>query len=278
MYRSTWTMDSLSNFIVSAGKCNHIMRNFKLNIAGVLLSASAAMSVAAGPAHAATTQTFAATTAKLTSVAMPAPTVPTPPAPDGGVSTGGGGGSNIYSRWANVPHSPNFFPIAVWWQAAQVGGRHGAYSSLAAAVAGEKMNILLGMSGTSGGGVSWPEFYGRDNGEMEAIKANNLYVVGGIFTPTAQDTGSGSVASMLALARTIGASSNLIGYNEGDEPDCAQAAAEPAQVAALAAIDPTRMVTYNENHCTTQPAYANCLSTVTGPCDPQAWRRPTYTL
>jgi hypothetical protein len=169
---------------------------------------------------------------------------------------------SLYGAWPNgPPQDPNFFPIAVWYQNPTSTGNFGAYTSLAAAVAGERINIFLGLSGTTGGSVSWPENYGSDNGELEAIKAHNLYVIGGLATPYTQDTSAQSVASMLALAQSIGASSNLIGYNEGDEPDCTAALAEPAQVAALGSFDPTRIVTYNHNHWMTQPAYDSCLAT-----------------
>jgi len=169
---------------------------------------------------------------------------------------------SLYGTWPNgPPQDPNFFPIAVWYQNPTSTGNFGAYTSLAAAVAGERINIFLGLAGTAGGSVSWPENYGSDNGELEAIKAHNLYVIGGLSTPYAQDTSAQSVASMLALAQSIGASSNLIGYNEGDEPDCTAAAAEPAQVAALTSFDPTRIITYNQAHWMTGPAYSHCLST-----------------
>jgi hypothetical protein len=172
----------------------------------------------------------------------------------------------LYSKWANGPStSPNFFPLAVWYQNPMAVGAYGAYPSLASAVAGEKMNIFLGFAGLTSGLASWPENFGSDAGELETIKAHNLYAIGGLVVPSTQDTAAGSVASMLALAKSIGATSNLIGYNAGDEPNCAQASAEPAVVAALTSYDPTRMVAYNQNHWMTAPAYYSCLpALVTG--------------
>jgi len=151
--------------------------------------------------------------------------------------------SSLYSPWQNgPPQSPNFFPLSVWVQSPTVSGHSGSYPTIADAVAGTKMNIFLGLEG-------WPEGFGTDKGELEAIKANNLYVVGGTNTPYNENNQPTSVASMLALADSIGAQANLIGYNAGDEPSCGPPNTMenvPAIVQAISNYDSTRIVTYNE--------------------------------
>ena len=153
-------------------------------------------------------------------------------------------GASIYAPWKNgPPQNPAFFPIAVWWQAPAATGHSGAYPTEAAAVAGEKMNTFLGI------GASWPEAFGSDDGELEIIKANNLYLVGGIYTPYNQDSSAQSVASIQALAQSIGATANVIGYNAGDEPVCGPPdtmAAVPGIVSGITGFDKTRPVFYNE--------------------------------
>jgi hypothetical protein len=171
------------------------------------------------------------------------------------------GGANLYAPWPNGPPTdPAFFPISVWWQAPALGGRSGPYPTLAAAAAAARINIFLGLSGESGAPDSWPERFGADLGELEAIKANKLYVVGGIATPHSENSSAASVASMLALARSIGATSNLIGYNAGDEPNCeGQMQSVPAVVAAINAFDPTRVVLYNHTAWMKSPQWSQCL-------------------
>ena len=168
--------------------------------------------------------------------------------------------ASLYSRWANgPPQDPNFFPIAVWYQAPADRGRYGRYDSQAAAAAGEHMNIFLGFAGLAGGSASWPEKYGKDAGELEAIKTHHLYAIGGLVTPSAENASAPSVASMLALAKSSGATANLIGYNMGDEPDCATMANAPAVVAKLQSYDPTRIVFWNQAHWMSAPSFAQCL-------------------
>jgi hypothetical protein len=65
---------------------------------------------------------------------------------------------------------------------------------------------------------------------------------------------------MLALARSIGASANLIGYNAGDEPNCdGQMQAVPATVQAIGRFDPTRVVLFNHTAWMKSPQFSQCL-------------------
>jgi hypothetical protein len=165
---------------------------------------------------------------------------------------------NLHSPWRNgPPQDPTFFPLAVWWQNPIAQGHTGPYSTLAQAVAATKMNIFLGLSSGAGNISYWPEYFGKDNGELEAIQANNLYVVGGINTPSTENTSPDSVASVLALASSIGADANVIGYNAGDEPNCSNGtmAEVPAVVAGIHGYDPTRVVTYNNTAWMLAPQY-----------------------
>ena len=170
--------------------------------------------------------------------------------------------------WQNA----NFFPISVFWQAPTVDRRPLRLR--------EKINIFLGISGLTGPGI-WPEPDSAlpDSGELEAIKANGLYLIGGVDTPYLEDTSADSVASMLALASRIGAQSNLVGYQASDEPACSGSVPKlneygypplvsqvPTVMANLHAYDPTRLVSYNETAAwPLSPQYAGCLSAlVTG--------------
>ena len=168
---------------------------------------------------------------------------------------------NLYSAWpAGPPQDPNYFPIAVWYQAPGVTGAYGKYGSQVAAVAGEHMNTFVAFGAAANGQAPWPERFGADAGELEAIKAAGLYAVGGLAVPSSEDLSADSVASMLALAKSIDAEANLIGYNMGDEPDCATMASEPAVVAKLQSYDPTRIVAWNQAHWMSAPSFSQCLS------------------
>jgi hypothetical protein len=172
-------------------------------------------------------------------------------------------GPSLYVSYANGPwKNPNFFPIAVWWQAPVPD---------AATVAAENINIFYTISGRTATG-KWPEQFGVDLGELEAIKSNNLYLIGGSNTPYLQNTSVDSVASVLALTNAIGAQSNLIGYEAGDEPSCTPGtpvangynyppsmAQAPTVVADLHSYDPTRIVMYNQTGWMTAPQFQGCL-------------------
>ena len=171
-----------------------------------------------------------------------------------------------YAKWQNGPwQDPAFFPISVWYQQANATGHSGAYANLAAAAAASGVNIFLGQ------GATWPERFGGDDGELEAIQQAGLYVIGGITVPPNDRTSALSVPSILALANSLGAQANLIGYNAGDEPQCtpsypgqAAMAAVPSIVSGIAQYDPSRIVTINQTDWMTQPQWqrtpANCLS------------------
>jgi hypothetical protein len=162
---------------------------------------------------------------------------------------------SIYAPWTNgPPQNPNFFAISVWWQNAAITGKSGSYSTIGAAAAGMGINVFLGE------GMPWPEQFGADNGELEAVKANNLYMIGGIYTPYSENTSSESVASVLALANKIGAQRNVIGYNMGDEPDCAGDNNNglgfleiPPAVSQLQSYDSTRIIAFNQTFWPMQP-------------------------
>lgn len=170
-----------------------------------------------------------------------------------------------YAAWSNgPPQTPNFFALAVWWQEANVTGHSGSYPSVAAAAAAMKINIFLGQ------GANWPERFGADTGELEAMQKYGLYLIGGVYTPYDTNTSAQSVASVLALASSIGALRNVIGYNAGDEPACggsvvqgpgASMADVPMVVAGIQAYDPTRLVAYNFADWMLQPQYqsASCM-------------------
>lgn len=149
---------------------------------------------------------------------------------------------------------PDFFPIAVWWQQANQA-EQGPYPTLAAEAAGGGINIMLGQ------GANWPEGFGTDQGEFEAIKQAGLYLIGGINVPWNENTSNLSVASILALAQSIGGEANLIGYNAGDEPQCQPGNGQigmqqvPQVIAGIHSYDSTRLVTLNETDWMIQPQW-----------------------
>jgi hypothetical protein len=154
----------------------------------------------------------------------------------------GADAASVYAPWANGPsQSSKFLAISVWWQNPALTGKSGSYPTIAAAAAGMGINTFLGLGG-------WPEQYGADSGELEAVKANHLYVVGGINTPSTENSSAQSVASVLSLATSIGAQSNVIGYNAGDEPSCNPDTMQYVKgiVNGISGYDPTRIVTYNQ--------------------------------
>lgn len=174
----------------------------------------------------------------------------------------GASAASIYSQWANGPSkSPSFLPVAVWWQNPAVTGQSGSYPTIGAAAAGMGINVILGVGG-------WPEEFGADKGELEAAKSNNLYVIGGIYTPWNTNTGPQSVASVLALAQSIGAERNVIGYNMGDEPDCAGDnnnglgfSEIPPAVSLLQSYDNTRIIAFNQTFWPMQPYWWGTCAT-----------------
>ena len=145
-------------------------------------------------------------------------------------------------------------PVAVWFQDAMLAPQ--------AKAAG--IGIMLGVGGEDASGDTWPETFGGDNGELEAIKAAGMKAVGGIATPWTENTSPQSVASMMALDAKLGGGT-LIGYNAGDEPQCGGVGAqgsenEPAVVAAIKSFDPTRLVFENHTAWVTAPLYVHCLT------------------
>ena len=172
----------------------------------------------------------------------------------------GASAASLYDAWPNgPPRSPDFFPIAVWYQSPGSQGSYGRYASQVASAAGEHINIFMGFGSHRGLPNLWPARFGGDDGELEAIKAHHLYAIGGLETPYKENSSPQSVASVLALAKSIGATANVIGYNAGDEPDCKKRATASDVVKSLSAYDPTRLIVWNQTHWMTSPAYVKCL-------------------
>jgi hypothetical protein len=160
----------------------------------------------------------------------------------------------------------------VWWQAPLKTGNYGAYTSLASAAAGTNINTFMAISGILKP-FTWPEYFGRDMGELAALKANNLYLIGGRNTPFLQNASANSVASALALSAATGAQSTLIGYMAGDEPSCTPGvpvpdgynyppamAQVPTVMAAVNSFDPTRITLYNQVNWMLSPQFQTCLA------------------
>lgn len=154
--------------------------------------------------------------------------------------------ANQYSSWSNYPQSPSFFPIVVWDQPpTRILGAGSPYATDAAAMAATKMNILLQID--NGGGANYPASYGVDTGGMfQALVNQGLYGI--LLADYTGNTSVYSVASLEAMASSINASSHLIAYNMGDEPqkNCTEFVANvPTYVALIKGFDSTRPYLWN---------------------------------
>lgn len=144
---------------------------------------------------------------------------------------------------------PSIFPISVWYQDAKFAPQ--------AKAAG--INIYLGVGNQDGNVDTWPERFGADNGELEAIKAAGLKAIAGIAVPSNENASHASVASIRALDAKLGGGT-VIGYNLTDEPQCGgPAEGVPAAVAAIKSYDPNGMVLANHTSWMTAPFWAGCL-------------------
>jgi len=149
-------------------------------------------------------------------------------------------GNASYAAFANgIPTRPDFFPIAVWLQAPHVEGHSGPHSPLAAAMKAVGINIAIGLH-------NWPSGFGKDRGEVAALKDAGIYLIASV--DPADNTGPKSVASVQALVQAKGYK-GLIGYNLGDEAPCGSGPGQqgntPAEVAKVHSYDPTRPTFFN---------------------------------
>lgn len=150
-----------------------------------------------------------------------------------------------YASWANFPQSSSFFPIVVWSQTpTRTLGSGSPYATDAVAMAATKMNILLDID--NGGGANYPTSFGVDTGGMfQALVSQGLYGI--LLADYTGNTSVYSVASLKAMASSVSASSHLIGYNLGDEPqdNCTTVLSVPSYVATVAGFDSTRPLFWN---------------------------------
>src|SRR5579859_3530227 len=153
--------------------------------------------------------------------------------------------SNVYSQWPNFPQSPNFFPIVMWLQPPTRTQSAGSpYTTVATAMKGTKMNVLLAIDG--GGGGNYPTSFGVDTGgQFQALVNQGIYAI--LAADTNGNTSATSVASLQAMAASLNASQYLIGYNLGDEPqsNCTTVSNVPSITAKVAGYDSTRPLFWN---------------------------------
>ena len=155
------------------------------------------------------------------------------------------GQANLYSSWPNFPQSPSFFPIALWLQPPTRTEDPGSpYSTVAAAMKGTKMNVLLAIDG--GGGGNYPTSFGVDTGgQFQALVNQGIYAI--LAADQNTNTSATSVASLQAMAASAGGTQYLIGYNLGDEPqsNCTTVNGVPVITARVAGYDSTRPLFWN---------------------------------
>ena len=160
------------------------------------------------------------------------------------------GQANLYSSWPNFPQSNSFFPIVMWLQPpTRTLGAGSPYTTDAAAMAATKMNVLLAIDG--GGGGNYPGSYGADTGgQFQALVNNGIYGI--LAADTTGNSSVTSVASLKAMAASLNASSYLIGYNLGDEPqsNCSLVSGVPAITAMVSGYDSTRPLFWNHTDWT----------------------------
>jgi hypothetical protein len=153
--------------------------------------------------------------------------------------------SNIYSSWSNFPQSSSFFPLVMFEQPpTRTMGSGSLYTTDALAMAGTKMNVLLAID--NGGGGNYPTSFGIDTGGMfQALTAEGIYGI--LAADTTGNTSATSVASVQAMAKSIGATQYLIGYNLGDEPqsNCTNVTGVPGIVTQVSGYDTTRPLFWN---------------------------------
>lgn len=157
-----------------------------------------------------------------------------------------------------VPAVATAFPISVWYQnPVGQGSYYGGATTQAAATKAIGANLMLGFVGWNGNPTTWPETFGADHGQLALLTSLGIGAVGPLFTDYASHTSATSVDSVLKLiASEPGSAATVQGYNLGDEPTCAQAANIPAEVAAIKATDPTRLVTYNQFNWPLMPQWS----------------------
>ena len=156
-----------------------------------------------------------------------------------------GAQANLYSSWPNFPQSPSFFPIALWLQpSTRVQSPGSPYSTVATAMKGTKMNVLLAIDG--GGGGNYPTSFGVDTGgQFQALVNQGIYAI--LTADNNNNTSATSVASLQTMAASAGGSQYLIGYNLGDEPqsNCTNVNNVPTVTARVSGYDSTRPLFWN---------------------------------
>ena len=171
-----------------------------------------------------------------------------------------------YAAWSNYPQDPNFFPIALFWQALNTSIP--GYSSFLNAMKGTGMNVLIILNGASGG-IWGPSAFGVDSAGFLAQIANagGIYILPQVNSATTipcssgcignippNNTDANSVASYQALASaTTGAAHTIIGWFLVDEPTTGSCtrypmSGIPAQVADYHAFDTTRPFYFNSQN------------------------------
>jgi hypothetical protein len=162
--------------------------------------------------------------------------------------------SNLYSAWSGFPQSTSYFPIMVWDQPpTRTLGVGSPFSTDAVAIAGSDMNVLMEID--NGGGGNYPASCNTDTGGM----ASALFAQGVDFIPLVSYTTNGSgcpgsvfdtVLSLQTIASNLSASSKLIGYNLGDEPQSGSGCTTlipnlPTYLATATTYDTTRPFFWN---------------------------------
>jgi hypothetical protein len=90
--------------------------------------------------------------------------------------------TSAHAQLRGAPNNAPVYPIALWMDLSPLSSVTG-YSTVAGAAKARNFTIIYGITGTAGGANQWPEHFGVDNGELAAIKANNLFLIAGVHLP-----------------------------------------------------------------------------------------------
>ena len=167
---------------------------------------------------------------------------------------------SYYGSFSNgLPTSPSFFPIGVYYQSPSGGDVPAPYTNQAQAFKAEGVNVFIGIS------PGWPTSYGVDSlGQLAAACAAGMYVIGSDLVGTAAAGAPNSASSVLAAANSEpNCAKYLVGYDLGDEPACSVNVA--AQVAAVHAVDPSRMAYENTAGFYPNIPSAQCVGNLNAP-------------
>ncbi len=157
----------------------------------------------------------------------------------------------LWSHWAPLGTGSNPYPIMIWQTSPSATGVATGFGDAASAAIGAGINVFLN--------YDCPTSFGQDSCGFASLPAaaaktgKPLFWIGGYDTDQSgtPDASGQTVRSIQTMVASVqGGTAALIGYNNGDEPQCGQqppidVAAVPSVVAKTNADDKTRPEFWN---------------------------------